>query len=213
MSAPDPARAPASEPAAAEAPPALPPLIVRHLDHLRIQRRLAERTLAMYGDAFRRLHAFCDPEGLELTAVGQITRLWQVTAGLARTNTRALDQRSRNATTGVVTTTEDVRWSPDLTATLWTSYQLDKLTLGLGARYTSEQKRVVTVGGTGNVPSIPSSWVADAMVAYQLTDKVSLRLNIYNLFDKEYISTLNNNGARMVLGAPRSASLTAEFLF
>lgn len=33
-------------------------LITHHLDHLRVQRRLAERTLAMYGDAFKRLLAF-----------------------------------------------------------------------------------------------------------------------------------------------------------
>lgn len=68
MSEPAPARAPLVE-SAVPAPPALPPLITRHLDHLRIQRRLAERTLAMYGDAFRRLSAFCTQEGLDLTAV------------------------------------------------------------------------------------------------------------------------------------------------
>jgi catecholate siderophore receptor len=109
-----------------------------------------------------------------------------------------------------------VRWSPDLTATVWTSYQLDKLTLGFGARYTSEQKRVITAGtnlATQNVPNIPSSWVADAMVGYQFTDKVSVRLNIYNLFDKEYLSVLNNGGSRLALGAPRSAAVTANIKF
>jgi catecholate siderophore receptor len=149
-------------------------------------------------------------QGLELSAVGQITNFWQITAGLAKTSTKQIDQRSG---TNGVTVTDSVRWSPDLTATIWNSYQLDKLTLGLGARYTSEQKRVVTVGGTGNVPNIPSSWVADAMVAYQFTDKVSLRLNIYNLFDKEYLSVLNNGGSRLALGAPRSAALTANVKF
>jgi catecholate siderophore receptor len=155
-------------------------------------------------------------QGLELSAVGQITNFWQISAGLAKTSTKQLDQRSRSATTGAVTVTDGVRWSPDLTATVWTSYQLDKLTLGLGARYMSEQKRVVTVGtnlATQNMPSIPSSWVADAMVAYQFTDKVSVRLNIYNLFDKEYISVLNNGGSRVSLGLPRSAAVTANVKF
>jgi len=49
--------------------PALPDLIIRHLDHLRVQRRLAERTLAMYQDAFKRLDAFCTKEALALPAV------------------------------------------------------------------------------------------------------------------------------------------------
>lgn len=37
----------------------LPTLFLRHLEQLRFQRRLAERTLSMYADAFRRLAAFC----------------------------------------------------------------------------------------------------------------------------------------------------------
>ncbi|MDR7094212.1 catecholate siderophore receptor Fiu [Hydrogenophaga laconesensis] len=149
-------------------------------------------------------------QGIELSAVGQITNFWQITAGLAKTSTKQIDQRS------ATTTTDSVRWSPDLTFTLWNSYQLDKWTLGLGARYTSEQKRVITAGtnlSTQNVPNIPSSWVADAMVAYQFSDKVSVRLNVYNLFDKEYLSVLNNGGSRLALGAPRSAALTANFKF
>jgi len=154
-------------------------------------------------------------EGIELAAVGQITNFWQVSAGIAKMNTKSLDQASRNSS-GVVSESDGVRWTPDLTATLWTSYTLGQFTLGGGARYVSEQKRVVTKGAvlsTQNMPEIPSYWVADLMAAYKLNRNVNLRLNVYNLFDEEYISTLNNSGARMVLGAPRSASLTAEFLF
>ncbi|MCK6412578.1 MAG: hypothetical protein L6Q55_09180 [Azonexus sp.] len=40
-----------------------------------------------------------------------------------------------------------------------------------------------------------------------------LQLNLYNLFDKEYIGTLNNGGTRMTLGTLRSAMLTAEMQF
>jgi catecholate siderophore receptor len=151
-------------------------------------------------------------QGIELSAVGQITNFWQITAGLAKTSTKQIDQFSG---AGGATVTDSVRWSPDLTATLWTSYQLDKLTLGVGARYVSEQKRVINGANpaTQNVPNIPSSWVADAMVAYQLTDKVNLRLNIYNLFDKEYLTVLNNGGSRLALGAPRSAAVTANVKF
>ncbi|WP_137921833.1 TonB-dependent siderophore receptor [Hydrogenophaga sp. 2FB] len=149
-------------------------------------------------------------QGIELSAVGQITNFWQLTAGLAKTSTKQIDQFSSTATT------DSVRWSPDLTFTLWNSYQLDKWTFGLGARYTSEQKRVITAAtnlATQNVPNIPSSWVADAMVGYQFNDKVSVRLNIYNLFDKEYLSVLNNGGSRLALGAPRSAAVTANIKF
>ncbi|MBC7699788.1 tyrosine recombinase XerC [Aquabacterium sp.] len=49
--------------------PSTPDLITRHLAHLRVQRRLAERTLAMYQDAFKRLDTFCTKEALSLPAV------------------------------------------------------------------------------------------------------------------------------------------------
>lgn len=152
-------------------------------------------------------------QGLELSAVGQITNFWQVMAGVAKTTTRQIDQRSG---TNGATVTDGVRWSPDLTATAWTSYQIDKTTLGLGARYVSEQKRVITEGtdlATQNMPTIPSYWVSDLMASYRVNNKLNLRLNVYNLFDQEYVSTLNNNGSRMTLGAPRSASITAAYSF
>lgn len=153
--------------------------------------------------------------GVELGMVGQITNFWQVSAGIASMDTEQLDQVSRS-NAGVITENTGVRWSPDLTATLWTSYTLGDLTLGGGARYVSDQDRLIAKGAdssTTNMPEIPSYWVADAMAAYRLNKNVNLRLNVYNLFDEEYISTLNNSGARMVLGTPRAAMMTTEFSF
>ncbi|HUE92868.1 catecholate siderophore receptor Fiu [Pseudomonas sp.] len=154
-------------------------------------------------------------DGVELGLVGQLSNFWQVSAGIAHMNTKQIDQVSRN-NSGVVSENSGVRWSPDLTATLWTSYTLGDLTLGGGARYVSEQDRVVTSGtnlATQNMPSIPSYWVADAMAAYRVNDNVNLRVNLYNLFDEEYIETLNNGGSRARLGAPRSAMFTTELSF
>lgn len=154
-------------------------------------------------------------EGVELAAVGQLTNFWQVSAGVAGMRTTQLDQFSFSSTNGV-SESNGVRWSPDLTATLWSSYTLGNYTLGGGVRYMSEQKRVVStspVPGPQNMPSIPSYWVADLMGAYKVNKNVNLRLNVYNLFDKEYISTLNNSGIRATMGAPRTAILSANFLF
>lgn len=154
-------------------------------------------------------------EGVELAAVGQLTNFWQVSAGLATMKTKALDNYSLNTTTGVVTQSGGVRWSPELTATLWSSYTWGDFTLGGGARYVSEQKRLITGDNpaTQNLPNIPSYWVADMMAAYKVAKNVNVRLNVYNLFDKDYLSTLNNSGARATLGTPRSAMLTANFQF
>ena len=43
--------------------------IRRHLVHLQVERRLADRTLALYGDAFARLQGFAAAQGLTLRAV------------------------------------------------------------------------------------------------------------------------------------------------
>ncbi len=148
-------------------------------------------------------------QGIELSATGQITPFWQITAGLAKTSTKVIGVLNAS---GVGT--DAVRWSPDLTATLWTSYQWTQLTMGFGARYVSEAKRFVsTSGAQGNMPNVPSYWVADAMAKYQINPKLSLQLNIYNLFDEEYLMALNNGGGRLALGAPRSATLTANYKF
>lgn len=154
--------------------------------------------------------------GVELGVVGQISNFWQVSAGIASMETEQLDQVSYRSSTKTATENTGVRWSPELTATLWTSYTLGDFTLGGGARYIGDQDRLIAEGEssrTTNMPQIPSYWVADAMAAYRVSDNLNLRLNVYNLFDEEYIESLNNSGARMRLGAPRSAMFTSELSF
>lgn len=148
--------------------------------------------------------------GVEVMAVGQLTEYWQLSAGFTKLNAKALDQQSD---VGLDTTA--VRWTPDYSATLWTQYDFGSFSIGGGARYMGEQKRLVTTdsAATTNMPFIPSYVVADAMVAYAVNQNLDLRLNVYNIFDKEYIETLNNGGGRVRLGLPRSAMLTAELKF
>lgn len=148
--------------------------------------------------------------GYELLAIGQLSEYWQLSAGLTKLNAKALEQQSN---TGLNTT--GVRWIPDYSATLWTQYQFSGFTVGGGARYMGEQKRLVTASdpALNNMPEIESYVVADAMVAYAVNKNLNLRLNVYNIFDKDYIETMNNSGARVRMGLPRSGMFTAEFVF
>ena len=55
----------------------LPPVVARHLEHLRVERRLAARTLALYEDALRRLAHLAAGAGIELVQVQpQQVRRW-----------------------------------------------------------------------------------------------------------------------------------------
>jgi catecholate siderophore receptor len=149
-------------------------------------------------------------DGIEISAVGQITNFWQVSAGITKLDVEVEDQQNA---TGVET--RGVRWTPEVSATLWTAYTRGDLTVGGGVRYFDEQQRNVTVTTTPTtgVSEIPSYTVVDMMMAYQIGDRTNLRLNLYNVTDEEYIETLNNGGNRLRLGAPRTLSLTGEYRF
>jgi catecholate siderophore receptor len=149
-------------------------------------------------------------EGVELGVVGQITPAWNIIAGIATMDTEILEGNTANPAGS------STRWSPDLSATLWSSYKInDKFTVGGGARYVSEQKRVVAPNAapSAGVSAIPSYAVVDAVMLYNVSKNVSLQLNVYNLFDKSYVASLNNGGARLSIGAERSAQLTANIAF
>lgn len=153
-------------------------------------------------------------QGVELGVVGQITDAWNISAGVAHMKTKQKNQQTFNTTTGEKTATDSVRWSPDWTASLWTTYDIAGFKLGLGARYVDEQKRVITDStAPANMPKVPSYIVFDAMAGYSFNKNASVNLNVYNLADKDYISALNNGGSRFVLGQPRSAALTFNYKF
>ena len=52
-----------------EAPPGLPPLVQRYLDHAQFEKRLAARTLALYTEDLRKLCAWAQQAGIELERV------------------------------------------------------------------------------------------------------------------------------------------------
>lgn len=148
-------------------------------------------------------------QGVELSVVGQLTNELHLSAGLARMDPEI--ERAAAATQGGL-----IQWSPKLTFTSWLTYKLPfGLTLGGGARYVDNAtttSNVDTSTVTG-LTEMPSYWVADALVGYEFSKNVNLQLNVYNLFDKEYLSAVNSGRSRYFPGVPRSALLTANVQF
>lgn len=148
-------------------------------------------------------------QGVELSAIGQITPAWQLIAGLANTSAKVLEGSRTGTTTGAT-----VRYSPKLTATLWSTYKLPfGLTVGGGVRYVDTQARSTNTAAVAFVPEIPSYTVLDAMLGYEVNKNFSLQLNVFNLTDKFYIARINNAGNRATIGTPRSAVMTATLKF
>jgi len=119
-----------------------------------------------------------------------------------------------NATVPLTADGSDVlAYTPRNAFTLWTSYQLPfGLTLGGGARYNGQLNRG-TDGAIGTPAYTDAYWVFDAMASYRVSKNVELQLNVYNLFDKDYVAAINKSGYRYTPGIPRSARLSANFAF
>lgn len=160
-----------------------------------------------------------ETKGIELAVVGELLPNWNISAGITK----------QDATIKEGTDTSDgagARFTPDWTGTLWTTYRLVpyKLLLGVGAQYVDTQVRGennnpgATNANTGQVGQtglykIDSYTVIDAMATYEATKNVAVQLNVYNLFDEEYTTAVNNGGSRYLVGTPLSYLLSLNVKF
>ena len=155
-------------------------------------------------------------KGFELGLAGQITDEWSVTAGVAKSKseiTKAAASAQGSA----------LAYTPELTATLWSSYNFTKeLTAGAGARYVGEMyagyastdnQNGTTPPSNGRLTEVESYMVFDAMASYKISKNLSTQINIYNLADKEYVANVNKNGNRYTPGAARSGLLSLAYKF
>ncbi|MGF6494859.1 catecholate siderophore receptor [Luteibacter sp. 621] len=146
--------------------------------------------------------------GVEITAVGKITDDWAISAGFTTMNAKV-----ETGTNVSQDGSSDLAYTPKQAFTLWSTYHLPfNLTVGGGARYNGEMKRG-TDGAVGTPDHTESYWVFDAMASYPVNRNLDLQLNVYNLFDKNYVAAINKSGYRYTPGTPRSAMLSANFRF
>lgn len=147
-------------------------------------------------------------QGIELGVTGELSRGWLVSAGYTRMSAKVTNGRAVAADGEVY-----LAYTPKQSFTSWTSYTLPfGVTVGGGVRFNDKLRRG-TDGAVGTPSHIDSYWVADAMASYAINKHVDLRLNVYNLTDKEYVSAINKSGYRYTPGQPRSGSLTANVKF
>jgi catecholate siderophore receptor len=87
--------------------------------------------------------------------------------------------------------------SPRHTLSLWNRYQFTRqLALGLGVLRQAEMFTAVD-----NAVTLPAFTRADAAAFARLNDRVSIQLNVENLFDTRYYATAHNNN-NITPGAP-----------
>ncbi|MEJ2458230.1 MAG: catecholate siderophore receptor Fiu [Novosphingobium sp.] len=146
--------------------------------------------------------------GIELSAVGNITDAWSVSAGYSHLKTKV--------TEGPVITsdgTPNLTYIPGDSWTIWSNYRFPfGVEIAGGARHNGGLHRG-TDGAQGTPAYTAGYTVVDGMLAYAVNDAVKLRVNVYNLFDKDYIASINKSGYRYTPGTPQTFLFSADFGF
>ena len=175
-------------------------------------------------------------DGIALGAAGNITREWAVYANYTYLDSEVVRGVSQfcfdNPSTACGNSATDrdpfdgnpLTNTPKHSGSVWTTYELSDWTFGYGATYQGEF--VVQNNSLNGQPLFYTDdyWVHRAMVGYQLSDNLSLQLNINNLLDEEYYTRIRNNvtftggvvtagNGWATPGEGRSAVLTATYRF
>lgn len=142
-------------------------------------------------------------DGVELSVAGNVTDQWQLFGGYALMDSEFVESADPNRVGAELPST------PKQTFSLWTTYRLPwNFEVGAGAQFVDSR---LNTTAPPNTREAPSYWLFDAMIAYGVTENLTLRLNGYNLADEEYIESLG--GGHFIPGAGRSAIATADFQF
>jgi catecholate siderophore receptor len=139
-------------------------------------------------------------DGFEFGATGRITQRWQVIGSYTYLHSEV---RESNTTIEIGHRLANV---PKHSGSLWSLYKLPiGLELGGGVRYVSG--RFTNITATRR--HVGDYWVADATLGYDINKQMTLRANLFNIFDERYADQLG--GGHFVPGAGRSAVATLAF--
>jgi catecholate siderophore receptor len=148
-------------------------------------------------------------EGIEFGASGKITPEWSVYGGYALMESKIVESQTITTYDSIKIREEGHRISntPEQTATLWSSYELPfHISIGTGVQFVDKR-----FSNNIETSSVPAYWLQDGMISWKATENFSLRLNAYNLWDKEYIDRVG--GSHSIPGAGRTVILTASLKF
>jgi catecholate siderophore receptor len=140
-------------------------------------------------------------DGLELGISGRITDDWTVFAGYANLQSEFVESVNP-AEAG-----QALAFTPEHSLNVWSDARLTRnVTIGGGVQYMDAVFR-----NAANTAEVPAYWLVGAMAAYAATNSLTLRLNVNNLTDAEYVDRVG--GGHYIPGPGRSLMLTAELDF
>lgn len=142
-------------------------------------------------------------QGVEVGVSGEIVEGWNVFAGYAYLDSE-IDKSTDPTQVG-----NELPQTPDNTFNFWTTYAFPfGLTIGGGAQYSGTRYNNAS---SLNRRKSDEYWLFDAMISYAITKNIAAQVNVYNLFDEQYIDRLG--GGHFVPGADRSAVVSINIAF
>ena len=148
--------------------------------------------------------------GVEVSLTVPVAEKFTVEANAAVLNAR-FDKFNENVS-GVLTSRSGKHPTntPNVSSNLWLTYApIAKVRLQAGGRYVGQQ---FTDNANTAANRLPDYVVVDLGASYAVSEKVQVRLNLYNLADKLYATNAYNPG-QWILGRPRSVDVTISARF
>ena len=153
--------------------------------------------------------------GFELSAIGQITPKWDISAGYTYLDSKLIDGGYVNTGTTAAPKFEinpdngnALKYIAKNSANLWTTYQvLDKLRIGGGVSYIDDR-----FANDANTYVLPSHVRYDAFASYQVLPEFGLQFNINNITN-ERIYDASHVGIFSTVAPGRSFALKGTYRF
>ncbi len=148
--------------------------------------------------------------GWEFNIAGAITPNWNIAAGYVKQK-QVVPSNAGEVLLGARDDFTASYRAPEKSFKLFTTYRLDKLTLGLGWRWqSSTQSAWIPTHKTQveqQMMKQDAYHLVDLMARYQIDRNFSMQLNVNNVFDKVYYQ----HERSYISGAPRNVLLTLSY--
>lgn len=165
-------------------------------------------------------------DGIALSAVGQITPAWSITANYTYLDSEILQSVSdfclANPGQGSCPNTPafpdvaagaHLQNTPKHSGSLFTTYKLPfGLSIGYGVTYQGKFDFNLPTAANPTIYQSDAYWVHSAYLAYDFTENLSAQLNVKNFTDELYYTRIRNNGWATP-GDARAAVLTLSARF
>lgn len=164
-------------------------------------------------------------DGIALSATGQITPAWSVTANYTylepelRQSVSDFCLANPSAACGNSATNRDpaagaeLQNTPKHSGSLYTTYTLPfGLKLGYGVTYQGSFALNLPTLASSTVYRTQDYWVHNALISYDFSDRLTAQLNVKNFTDELYYTRVRNNGWATP-GDARQAVLTIGYRF